>query len=485
MKSKHLHPASIFYFIVAAAYESLSYIWVFPLLVLFIQGKMNDHISSVFIGVVTCVFLALMFLVIAFLKWRAFTYVIGDKAIYIQSGLFVTKKRWITPDRIQSIDSTIRINDHLFSTQTLTIELAGTDEGSITMSCISNEEEQRIRATLQVRLKADSLNSVHESAIQLSKNDLILHSVLSPKFGIILTLLSLGLLKYWDSTKETDRSTLFTYLSSWFGANWIPITIILFILLSFVLSLIFTFETDYHFKIKKNNKGELEVEQGLFEKKHRTIAPDRIQALQIIERPLLRLLGYVSIQAIVIRNSKEEQKEKTISILPFIKKTKVLSILESFTGYQKSTIMYTLTKGARFRYIVLPVIVGILISSPIILFVPTHFKYLALLHDLALLLPFALLFLGWMEYRMIGWNQDEHYLTIQYGILTRRTVIIKRGRIQWAALRQTTLQERKQLASIKIVVASGKENVKYSLSHIPFDEAFRIYKSTLKRKKEG
>ncbi|KTD85182.1 hypothetical protein UQ64_21315 [Paenibacillus etheri] len=473
-KNKHLHPASILYFIVTAAKESVSFIWIFPLLVLFVHEQMSDQIPTVVIGVVACGFLLMMFLVIAFLKWRAFTYEIGDKVIYIRSGLFVIKKRWVTPDRIQSIDSTIRIYDHLLSTRSLTLELAGADEASITMSCISSEEEQHIRATLQMHLEIDSKDSNHESIIQLSKNDLILHSFLSPKFGIILTILSLGLLKYWDMMREVDHNTLFTYLSSWFGTNWIITTIVLILLISFVLSLLLTFGSDYHFYMKKNSKGELEIEQGLFEKKHRTISPDRIQAIQIIERPLHRLLGYVSIQAVVIRNSKDEQHEKTISILPLIKKAKASSILESFTGYEQSRDLHPLTKGATFHYIVLPFIVGLLITVPIILFVPTHYRYFASI------VPVALLSLGWMEYRKMSWNQGDHYLTVQYGILSRKTVIIKRGRIQWVSIRQTTLQERKQLASIKIMIASGKENVKYSLNHIPSDAALRIYQNTLK-----
>ncbi|MEW9910289.1 PH domain-containing protein [Bacillus pacificus] len=86
---------------------------------------------------------------------------------------------------------------------------------------------------------------------------------------------------------------------------------------------------------------------------------------------------------------------------------------------------------------------------------------------------------------MIGWNQNEHFLTLQYGSLSRKTVIIKRGRIQWISVRQTNLQEKQHLASLKLAIASGKENIKFSLSHIPVDAANYIYKNTLKIKKEG
>jgi putative membrane protein len=74
---------------------------------------------------------------------------------------------------------------------------------------------------------------------------------------------------------------------------------------------------------------------------------------------------------------------------------------------------------------------------------------------------------------------------LQYGIFFRNTAIIKRGRIQWIALRQTWLQERKHLASINMAVASGKEKVKVSLNHIPYEEAMKVYQCILKKKEEA
>ncbi|TWK93257.1 hypothetical protein CHCC20333_2758 [Bacillus paralicheniformis] len=83
---------------------------------------------------------------------------------------------------------------------------------------------------------------------------------------------------------------------------------------------------------------------------------------------------------------------------------------------------------------------------------------------------------------MIGWNQSSRFLTLQYGILSRKTAIMKRGRIQWASLSQTFMQERKNLASIKLAVASGKENMKFSISHIPIESAADLYQHVLKTK---
>ncbi|QHZ47988.1 PH domain-containing protein [Bacillus sp. NSP9.1] len=471
---KHLHPISILYFMMKAGKESLSFIWLYPLLILLIHKQLGSQIPALIIGVFLVIFLMMVLIMIGVLRWRAFTYQIREKSIYIEYGLFIVKKRWVQPDRIQSIDSTVRLYDHLFSTRTLTIELAGGDESSNTLSCISREEEQRIRTVLNAESKSKPIEHGGASMFQLYKKDLILHSLLSPKFGIVLSLLSLGLLKYLDISKETDRSALFTNLSSWFGSNWIIVVMVIIVLLSFALSLLLTFVSDYHFTLKRNSKGELEIEQGLFEKKKRTIDENRIQAILIIEHPLHRLLGFASIKAVVIRNRPNEQSSKTITLLPFVKKEKVCSILETYTGYRKGNHLHMLTKEAKHYYMVLPFIAGCVLAIPLWMFVPGYYHYLAAV------LPPGLLCLGTMVYRMIGWHQSRYFFTLQYGSLSRKTALIKRGRIQWASLGQTSVQERKNLASIKLAVASGKENVKFSITHIPIEDATMIYQHALK-----
>ncbi|WP_242450805.1 hypothetical protein [Priestia endophytica] len=87
-----LHPISILYFIIAAIKESLSFIWIFPLIVLFVHEKIGDQISTLMINVTAGSLIILLFLVAAGLKWRAFTYQIQEKGIYIETGVVVTKK---------------------------------------------------------------------------------------------------------------------------------------------------------------------------------------------------------------------------------------------------------------------------------------------------------------------------------------------------------------------------------------------------------
>lgn len=475
---KHrLHPVSMLYFMVTVVKESFSFIWLFPLIVLYVHQHISEQISPLAIGIVSVVVLLMLFLIVVVLRWRSFTYEIHEQAIYIESGLFVTKKRWVTPDRIQSIDSTVRVYDHFFSTRTLTIELAGGEESSITLSCISSEEEKRIRGVLGAQAGDKPADPFGESVIRLSKNDLILHSLLSPRFGAVFTLLSVGFFKYLDVTEEADRNLLIHYLSSWFGANWIVLTLVILLFLSFAISLLTTFTSDYDFTLHRNDKGELEITQGLFEKKKRTIAQNRIQALWIIERPLPRLLGYVSIEAVVIRNGQDKETQKNLTLLPFVQKDMALSILEPLTGYHVDSHLHRLTKKAKFSYMGIPFILGCLLAIPVWLFVP------GLYHYAAPLIPLGLFFLGWMEYQKIGWNQSENFLTLQYGKVTRKTALIKRGRVQWASLRQTALQAKKHLASVRVAVASGKVKVSMGLRHIPLAEAEKIYRYTLKPKR--
>ncbi|MDI3411232.1 hypothetical protein QKW52_17090 [Bacillus sonorensis] len=49
-------------------------------------------------------------------------------------------------------------------------------------------------------------------------------------------------------------------------------------------------------------------------------------------------------------------------------------------------------------------------------------------------------------------------------------------------IRPNIYAREKNLASIKLAVASGKENVKFSINHIPIENATDLYQHALKTK---
>ncbi|MBD5011336.1 PH domain-containing protein, partial [Xanthomonas citri pv. citri] len=80
------------------------------------------------------------------IKWRRFTYRIEDDEFRIEEGLFVTKKRYISIDRIQTMNTSAGLVQQIFKLVKLQIETAGGGkEAEAVLSAISVEEAERIK----------------------------------------------------------------------------------------------------------------------------------------------------------------------------------------------------------------------------------------------------------------------------------------------------------------------------------------------------
>lgn len=458
-----LHPISILYFLVVAIKETFSHLWLFPIIVIVVNKIFGDGISIILIGVVVVILTIITILMIGVIRWYLFGYVIEEDSIFLQTGIMNKKQRWISADRIHSINTSIRLYDRIFSTHTLLIELASAEDSSIVFSCLSDVEEQKILHVLR-RNKNEDMAELVDTTMQLSRKDILLHASLSPRLGVVFGIILVIFFKYLDFTEGEGIETIHEFIFDSFG-----LTLLLFIigsvfLLSVIVSFIFIYEKNYHFTINKTHE-ELEITHGLIVKKQRQIAIKRLQSIILIERPLQKLFGYVTVQAVIIQRGKEEDSEKTMILLPSIKKQQVNAFLKTFVAYEKAENLQTLTKDANFYYKYFQLIVGTVIAIPVWLFMPFH------LHYIAPLIPVVLTIFGWVEYRNTGWLQTDEFLTLQYGDLTRKTAIIKSGRVQWAALEQSIFQKQKNLANIEIAVASGQNDIMFNVKQLPIKDA--------------
>lgn len=457
-----LHLISIFYFIVVAIKETLSNFWLFPIIVFGLDEILSNKISIFTIGLVIAVLTLLIILIIGIVRWYLFGYVIHEDSIFLQTGIVNKKQTWISADRIHSINTSIRLYDRIFSTHTLLIELASAEDSSIVFSCLSNEEERRIREVLH-RNNEKNVEKIEET-IKLSKKDILLHACLSPNLGALYGLIIIVFFKYLETANQDEINTVFAYFTNLFSFMWIFITLGIIFILSVIVSFLFIYEKNYKFTLIKNN-GELEITHGLIVKKQRTLVIERIQSIILVEKPLQRLFGYVTVQAVIIQRGKEENSEKTITLLPSIKKKNVDTFLNTFVVYERVAELQSLTKKANFYYKVLPLLIGIIIAIPVWFFMPFS------LHYIAPIIPIILFIYGFCEYNNIGWEQSEQFFTLQYGSFTRKTAIIKIARIQWTSVNQTIFQKNNYLANLKVAVASGQDDIMFNVKQLPFEEA--------------
>lgn len=462
-KSKHLHPVSILYFTVVMMKAILSQIWIVAVIVILNYKDVDSIIRVLYIFLSVLILLLVVAIILGVLRWKSFVYEIHEDSIFVKSGMINVKKVFISADRIHSMNTSIRLYDRIFSTHTLLIELASGEDSSITFSCLSKEEEQSIRNILQKHVIEDT-EEITSTTIQMSGKDIILHGFLSPKLGIVMGFILAIFFKYVDATDGKEMKSIHLFVVEYVSFGWLFIIAGIVIVLSIIVSLAFTFERNYGFILQKEQEN-LEISHGLLVKKQRVVAINRLQSILLIERPLQRLFGYMTIQAVIIQRGKEEDSEKTITLLPSIKREEVSAFLSSYLDYERVGRVNNLTKEASFYYKGLPFLVGIVVAIPFWVFVPFNLYYIAIV------IPILLFMFGWMEYRNVGWEYGKDFVTIQYGSTTRKTAIVKVDRIQWSSVRQTILQKKRKIANVTIAIASGQNDMNITVKQIPIDDA--------------
>src|SRR5690625_1464415 len=134
-----------------------------------------------------------LFLIGSLLTWWRFTYIVVDDEIRIEQGIFVRKKRYISKNRIQSIDLTANVLHRIFGLVKVQIETAssgGAAEASL--SAVRKSEGERIRNELK------SLTSNIDRTVETEKQQepiqkisfgrLFIAGTASGSIGVILAL---------------------------------------------------------------------------------------------------------------------------------------------------------------------------------------------------------------------------------------------------------------------------------------------------------
>ncbi|MBT2289359.1 PH domain-containing protein [Paenibacillus albidus] len=479
-----LHPVSIIYFLVKGTKGLLGYLPLIPVAVLAAPKLMGENVSRVGVTAVLvgCILIALI--LVGWARWRSFTYRIDGSAIYIEHGVWVKNKIWITKERIQSVDTKVSFYDRIFSLVRLQLETAANQKPEAVLSSITVEEAGRIRAVLgfagasavpvdnndgEALASAASTQSQTpgEAVRKLSFRELLINSTSSDKFGIVLILSIGGIGKLWDNwLKDTN---VWDFIRQLLGSGWIFWSVGLLVILSWILAVAVTFLTDYGFQIKLQD-GKLIIEKGLLEKKQITLLPDRVQAVHLVNHALRRPFGLVSIH-IIIAGSKENQEKSTV-IFPLIRSEDVAGFLQQFIpAFSYEAKWIPLENTAWRSYTVIPALFGMLAAIPLMLWIPGYWA------GLVLFLPLTAGILGQLSFNQVGWSFHDGQLALRYGVFSQHRVLIPKRRIQWYRMSQSTFQKNRKAATLKIALASGKEGKTFTLRHAPESQVSRVIHS--------
>ncbi|MGN7169321.1 PH domain-containing protein [Paenibacillus cellulositrophicus] len=468
--NRRLHPVSILYFLIHSGKELAGLLPLIPFCIFLIHRVFGKEIDRIVLTACVIAAAAVMLIVFAWLRWRRFVYRVEDGVLYIEHGLWVRRKLWITKERIQSLNITVSLYDRMFGLVRLEMETSGgEDEPEAVLSSISAAEAARIQREIGMAdpekavsdtsgdspVHAEQPSVAPLNSMRLSLGQTLFLSTTSGKFSILWMVIVGGGLKLWD---EWVRDTpIWDQLSPRLMVFGIPGLVVILAILSWLLAFAGAFLLEYGFQVKAEGRT-LTVERGILERKRTVIKPHRIQAIRITQNPLHKLLRRASVRMVIAGSSDEEKK--AVDLFPLVRYDELPQRMAAFLpGFRLPQTWNPVSRKSYRSYTVLPVLICIILAAAAWLLAPGVWRWLAWV------LPLFAWAASSLEYRRAAWSREENQLHIRYGSFSEKTVLIPISKVQWHKTSQTPFQAGKELATLKVAVASGKSGDKVSLRH--------------------
>ncbi len=441
---KRLHPAAIFFNFIRVMREAL-----FAIILGFITFKDEGFLYFI-LGASG---LTILFLVFSIWSWFRYTYRIEDDELRIEYGIFIRKKRYISKNRIQSIDLTSSVVHRIFKLTRVQIETAGSSTGAeASLKAVKLAEGEALRDELKstrgqlTEVEEESTDETKTYPSQMIKfKRLFIAGSTSGSIGVIFALLAFGFSEleqfipdhYYDNTVEWVIGLSIVLMIS---------LAVVTLLLLWLLGIAGTMIKYGKFTITKY-ENELFITRGLLEKKQLTIPLNRIQAVGIEESLIRQPLGYVTLYAEVAGGSLDKGEDFSSVLFPILKADEVEEFLNTFlpeyTGIRQE--LTPLPKRARKFYITRSVLPFLVLA------VAVWFIFPQLIWVPVFLLAVSL-YLGILRHKDGGFQQDGKQLTIRFRTFSRNTIIMYHKRIQAFEKKQHRVHVKTGLATMRLSI---------------------------------
>ncbi len=447
----------------------------FPFILLFLVGKgfSDGKGKNILIGISVFALLGMVYSIINYFRYYFY---INEDELIIESGVFKRSKLNVPFDRIQTINFEQNIIHRIFNVVRLKIDTAGSAKAEFEFHAISNEKADSLRNLLlskkkQAKKSDDSLEFVNpledkatpvfKTIMQLDLLDLIKAGAVENHLrsgGIILAFMWW----IWSSIEEMGmqedlingelEETVMSQVNS--GLILVGLGIVVFFLLSFIVSMIKMVITNYDLKFMRSENG-FKINGGLFTKKDVSALDHKIQVVSWGDNPLKKLIGIKDLR--LKQASSIVLNKKTSIRIPSCKEEHIELVKNTLYGKKAfDNIKYS---GIDKRYfyrnggILSLVFIG-LVSLLLFLNQNTQAVFFGVIGVL-------IVFSFYLSFRKKRYGYNEEMLVIRGGTYGDKTELLPIYKIQSLSKKQSPYQRRNGLANLIVHTASGKVGIPY------------------------
>lgn len=432
-------------------------------LILLFQGQNSGDSSGDIVFIAITLGIVAITVIYSVFKWFFYKYSLQDEALIVSSGVFIKKRRYIKPQRVQTTNLEAGILLRVAGLVSLKVETAGSKkEAEFILEALKKDEAKMIQQYLKGNADHNQSSELSEatlekepSTIETGLKDLFIAAITSGNVGVVFLFLITIASQFTEFVPERTLESVYGSLINQ-GLILIIIVAFLVLIVSWVVSIIRYVIRFALFKIEVDD-DELTITRGLIVKRTFRLKKHRIQALNIVEGLLREPFGFATVECEVAGGSSYEPGYK-VTLLPLVRKKALPGILETILPEYDATFDFEpLPQRALKRYIIRSLI-------PFLLVIPLYFIYTPALLIL-IVLPIAV-YLGLLRFKNGGFEFNDDRLVLRSRLIAKRTVIAKRRSVQDITLTQNILQKRRKLLSVDMTVLSTPSHKTFRLKDL-------------------
>ena len=408
------------------------------------------------------------------ISWLRFSFQVEEGELRIEQGVLVRKKLYLTSDRIQVIDISAGIVQRLFGLVAVEVKTAGSSSKQARISALSRKKAEELKSRLREYVDEETTSEMEEEkdvvhqTYTLDFRDLLIAATTSGRMGVALSLVGAAFSQF-DQLISDEQIYQFieANIPQSTSVTLVVMSIIAVLAISWLLSFVTTFVAYYDFNVAVK-EDELLISKGLFERTQLTIPFNRIQAVQIKEELLRQPFGYASL--VIESAGYGESEGNSTTLFPLIKRGDMYDFLAEVLpeyNYDVDSLEHHPPRRSLRRYLLRM----FWWSLPAILIIWPTVPYGG--YAWFILLPALLL--GYQQYKDAGIEVREHTIMLSTRLLSKKTAIVKKYRMQSTILKQNPFQSRLDLQDFILHVASGNRGRSFTVRDLDNSQAQKYW----------
>lgn len=458
IKAKRYHPL-LMVFDLWQLVKNIFFVFIFLFVI-----KANSTSPFITYGrLLFCIFIggALIYIV---MKWVTHKYELDDRSFHLYKGIFSKSERTIPFSKIQNVNRLTSLFHRMFNVTSVSFETGMTgEEAAVTFEVISSLEAARME-TQVTRVAHDDVLELSPVEIELNKgdSDRIIHfrpekrDILKASFTSLSFLVLIPVLlsfyfkldEIFDVKEKTEG--VFSYI---IGSWWIVATVVVILVFTSVaFGLARTFFKYGKYEISSDHE-RIYIAKGVIDETAFSIAKERVQAIEINQSMMKRLLGLAEVKLTSAGGlNVGEEKLEINSLYPFLPVQRAYGMVsEILPAYKVAQEMKRLPKKFLWVRLFSPSRLWMISTAALIYFKPAILGVEQAWWVLSIVLLIVIMLLRWLDYLHTQYVLNDRFIQLKTGGLTTSLFVSKRDKVIEVMVTRNLFQKWLGLASITTV----------------------------------